>query len=72
MTNGAGGRPIRKGTHMSETTARKEWSRNNTTQISLKLNNKTDLDILTALSDKQKQTEIKRLIREGLKAVSAP
>lgn len=57
---------------MSETTARKEWSRNNTTQISLKLNNKTDLDILTALSDKQKQTEIKRLIREGLKAVSAP
>ena len=40
----------------------------NTTFIGLKLNNRTDLDILTALEGKQKQTEIKRLIREGLKA----
>lgn len=57
---------------MAETTARKNWTKQNTTSISLKLNNKTDLDILTALDGKQKQTEIKRLIREGLRSTSAP
>jgi len=44
----------------------------NTTFIGLKLNNKTDMDILQALDGKQKQTEIKRLIREGLKVTAVP
>lgn len=34
--------------------------------VTLKLNNRTDEDILTALGDKPKQTEIKRLVRLGL------
>ena len=53
---------------MSDSKAKREWMKENTTFIGLKLNNRTDLDILTALEGKQKQTEIKRLIREGLKA----
>lgn len=51
---------------MSETEARRAWSAEHTTQISLKLNNRTDADILSALEGKQKQTEIKRLIRAGM------
>lgn len=38
----------------------------NTTFIGLKLNNHTDRDILQALQGKSKQTELKRLIRQGL------
>ncbi len=56
---------------MSDSQAKKDWMRQNTTFIGLKLNNKTDLDILCALDGKQKQTEIKRLIREGIKAASS-
>lgn len=37
-----------------------------TKQLSLKLHNKNDADILDALEGKAKQTEIKRLIRLGL------
>ena len=55
---------------MAESQARRNWTKANTTFIGLKLNNKTDLDILSALDGKQKQTEIKRLIREGLKATA--
>ena len=40
----------------------------NTTFIGLKLNNKTDADILAALEGKAKQSEIKRLVRLGLEA----
>lgn len=36
--------------------------------IGLKLNIKTDADILDALEGKSKQTEIKRLVRLGLEA----
>lgn len=36
--------------------------------ISLKLNNKTDADILNALDGKPRQTEIKRLVRAGIEA----
>ena len=36
--------------------------------IGLKLNIKTDADILDALEGKAKQTEIKRLVRLGLEA----
>lgn len=51
---------------MAETKARKEWTKENTTFVGLKLNNHTDKDILDKLDGKSKQTEIKRLIREGL------
>lgn len=57
---------------MSDSQAKREWIKQNTTFIGLKLNNKTDSDILEALDGKQKQTELKRLIREGLKATAAP
>lgn len=52
---------------MSDSAAKKAWMSANTTMICIKLNNRTDADILSALSGKAKQTEIKRLIREGLK-----
>lgn len=58
--------------YMADSQAKKDWFKENTTFIGLKLNNRTDLDILNALDGKQKQTEIKRLIREGLKAAAAP
>lgn len=57
---------------MADSQAKRDWMKQHTTFIGLKLNNKTDLDILQALDGKQKQTEIKRLIREGLKATAAP
>ena len=57
---------------MADSQAKKEWMKENTTFIGLKLNNKTDSDILQAIDGKQKQTEIKRLIREGLKVLTAP
>ena len=46
--------------------AQEKYDKSNTHFIGLKLNKKTDLDILNALEGKQKQTEIKRLIRIGL------
>jgi len=52
---------------MAETQARKEWTKENTTFVGIKLNNRTDKDILEALEGKPKQTEIKRLIRQGMK-----
>lgn len=48
-------------------TPQQKYDKANTTFIGLKLNNKTDRDILSALEGKPKQTEIKKLIREGLK-----
>ena len=36
--------------------------------MSLKLNKKTDSDIIAALEGKSRQTEIKRLVRLGLEA----
>ena len=44
----------------------KKYDKNHTVFIGLKLNLKTDEDILKALEGKAKQTEIKRLIRIGL------
>lgn len=52
---------------MAESQARKDWTKENTTFVGLKLNNHTDKDILDALDGKPKQTEIKRLIRQGMK-----
>lgn len=57
---------------MPDSKAKKDWTKQNTTFIGLKLNNRTDTDILRAINGKQKQTEIKRLIREGIKASTAP
>ena len=48
--------------------SQEKYDKNNTQFIGLKLNLKTDADILQALDGKQKQTEIKRLIRKGLEA----
>ena len=53
---------------MAETQSRKDWIRQNTTFIGLKLNKHTDKDILDALEGKQKQTEIKRLLRLAIKS----
>ena len=44
----------------------KRYDKQNTQFIGLKLNKKTDSDILEAIEGKPKQTEIKRLIRQGL------
>lgn len=51
---------------MAESAARRAWSAENTTFIGLKLNNRTDADILEAIEGKPKQTEIKRLVRLGM------
>ena len=53
---------------MPESEAKKKWMRENTTFIGLKLNHNTDSDILEALQGKQKQTEIKRLLRIALQS----
>lgn len=45
-----------------------KYDKSNTQFIGLKLNLKTDSDILEALEGKSKQTEIKRLIRKGLES----
>ena len=55
-------------TDIAETEARKSWVKEHTSFIGLKLNNKTDADILSALEGKPKQTEIKRLIREAIES----
>ena len=52
---------------MPESDSRKNWTKQNTTFIGQKLNHRTDKDILDALEGKQKQTEIKRLIRLAIK-----
>ena len=48
---------------IGESEAKRAWTKVNTTFIGLKLNNRQDDDILSALDGKQKQTEIKRLLR---------
>ena len=47
---------------------KRNWEKENTTFIGLKLNNRQDADILAALDGKQKQTEIKRLLRIALQS----
>lgn len=51
---------------MADSQAKRDWMKQHTTFIGLKLNNNTDIDILKAIEGKPKQTEIKRLIRQGL------
>lgn len=52
---------------MPDSPAKIEWTKNNTTQFTLKLNHNTDADIIKALEGKARQTEVKRLIRIALK-----
>lgn len=53
---------------MADSQAKRDWMKANTTFIGLKLNHNTDADILDALQSKQKQTEIKRLLRIALQS----
>ena len=53
---------------ISESEAKRAWTKANTTHIGLKLNNRTDADILAALEGKPKQSEIKRLLRIALQS----
>lgn len=48
---------------MADSIAKRNWNKENTTFIGLKLNNRQDADILSYLDNKAKQTEIKRLLR---------
>ena len=45
-----------------------KYDAENTSRVVLKLNHKTDSDIIAALDGKVKQTEAKRLIRKGIEA----
>lgn len=52
---------------MPDTQAKAAWDRANTTQIKLKLNNRTDADIIRWLDQQQsKQGIIKQLIRNEI------
>lgn len=52
---------------MQESQAHKDWTRNNTTIISIRLNNHRDSDILKRLSEEEsRQGYIKRLIRADM------
>lgn len=58
---------------MPDSEAKRRWIAENTTTITLKLNNRTDADILDALDGKPKQTEIKRMVRDTIeREKSAP
>lgn len=53
---------------MADTTAKAAWDAANTTQIKLKLNNRTDADIIAWLEQQpSKQGAIKNLIRASIK-----
>ena len=51
---------------MAETQAHKDWTKANTKVISMRLNVRTDADIIEYLADKPVQTEIKRLLRQAI------
>lgn len=48
---------------MPDSEAKKNWMKENTIHFTIRLNKKTDADILAALEGKARQTEIKHLIR---------
>ena len=50
----------------TEYAAQKKYDQANTRFVGLKLNVKTDADILAAIDGKPMQTEVKRLIRKAL------
>lgn len=47
-------------------TAKERYDAKTAVYVSLKLNKGTDADILQAIDGKPKQTEIKRLVRQGI------
>lgn len=52
---------------MPESKAKRDWTAANTTYVGLKLNHRTDADILSALEGvESKQGEVKRLLRLAL------
>lgn len=53
---------------MADSQAKRDWVKANTTTFTLKLNHNTDADIIAALDGKQRQTEVKRLLRVALAA----
>ena len=56
---------------MGERESKKQWDAENTERVSLKLNKNTDADIIKALDNTPKQTEIKRLVREALESAKS-
>lgn len=52
---------------MSDSKAKKDWMKANTTMVTVKMVNKTDADILEYLKDKAKATVIKAALREYIK-----
>ena len=48
---------------MPESEAKKKWQKENTVFIGVKLQKKTDAEILRFLEGKQKQTEIKKALK---------
>lgn len=58
----------RRSKSIADSEAKRAWIKENTTFIGLKLNNRTDADILDALEGKPKQSEIKRLLRIALQS----
>lgn len=53
---------------MSKGEVYRKWEQEQTERINLRLNKKTDADIITALDGKQKLPEVKRLLRVGIAA----
>ena len=49
---------------MPESQAKKDWMKENTTMVSVKMTNKGDADILAFLQGKAKATVIKAALRE--------
>lgn len=52
---------------MPDRESKRNWDRENTTVITMKLHNRNDADILDAIKDQPKQTVLKELIRAALK-----
>lgn len=51
---------------MPDSKAKREWVKENTIFVGIKLNKNTDADIINYLDGKSKQTEIKRIIRKEI------
>ena len=67
MTTKDGGRATSPAPRVSDAmTAKERYDAKTAVYVSLKLNKGTDADILRALDGKPKQTEIKRLVRQGI------
>lgn len=52
---------------MPDSEAKREWTRENTKFVGLKLNNRTDADIIEWLGKDNKQGKIKDAIRKAIK-----